>query len=489
VVSGTTLGASAAAGVALTVGAALVPALAAARVPPMAALRHAAGELTRPSPRRILAGALLAAAGIALLGAGMRAGGGGLSLVGLGAVLATAGTVALGPAAARPAARALGAPLAAAGGLPGALARQNARRNPRRTAAAATALMVGVAVVTLFTVFAASLQRADTTGLTEAVRADIAVTAGGFGSGGIDPQLVSTIAALPGIGTVSGLGRGQVLIGGQAEEVSIVDPATIGAVLDLAASPGSIAGLQPSQLAVSARQAAADHWRIGSPVVVTMPDGTAEALTVGAIYGSATLAGDFVLPEAAWAPHSIQSLDRAVFVRLPAGTPLPAALAAVRRSVAPYAGPTVEDRTSYLAAAGSALNVVLGIVYVLLALAIVIAVLGIANTLSLAVHERTREIGLLRAVGQTRRQLRSMIRLESVIVALFGAAGGMALGVAIGSALAEAAGNAAGLTALTIPAGPLIAVAVLAGIAGLLAAIRPARRAARLPLLAALAEE
>jgi len=157
--------------------------------------------------------------------------------------------------------------------------------------------------------------------------------------------------------------------------------------------------------------------------------------------------------------------------------------------VAGYGRPSVAGHAAFTAAAGKPVSTFLGLVYVLLALAIVIAVAGIANTLSLSVHERTREIGLLRAVGQTRGQARSMIRLESVLISAFGALGGAGLGAFLGWALAQAGAKAAGLAVFTVPAAQLAVIVVLGGAAGVVAAIRPARRAARLPVLAAVSTE
>ena len=489
VISPVTVVASVAVGTGVTVGAGLFPAVRAARVPPLAVLRGAAVEAAPARRCRLIAGAGTGAVSAILMAAGVTAPANGLRWVGLGCVLATVAVVALGPVAAGTVAGWIGAPFEWLRGMSGALARENARRNPRRTAAAATALMVGVGVVSLFTVFARSISAASTAGIQDAFRGDIAVTAGGFGPGGVSPQLVTALAALPDIGTVSGIGTGQALIGGLAEPVSVIDPATLPQVLNLAPTAGSLGGLQPDQLAVSQEEAGKRGWHLGSRVPAVLPDGTRQALTVGALYSSRVLTGDYLLPQALWAPHALQTLDAEIYIRLPRRVAAEPQLAAVRHAAASYGQPTVEDRAAYLTTAGSAINVVLGIVYVLLALAIVIAVLGIANTLSLAVHERTREIGLLRAVGQTRRQLRTMIRLESVIVALFGAAGGVGLGAVLGLALAQAAGESDGLTRLAVPGPQLAVILALGAVAGLLAAIRPARRAARMPLLGAIAAE
>jgi putative ABC transport system permease protein len=198
---------------------------------------------------------------------------------------------------------------------------------------------------------------------------------------------------------------------------------------------------------------------------------------------------DYVVPVGLWAPHALQVVHSAIVVKLDPGADVASGRAAVKQITAGYGQPSVDNRADFVKREGQAVTFLLGIVYVLLVLAIVIAVLGIANTLSLGIHERTHEIGLLRAVGQTRRQLRSMIRLESVIISLFGVVGGLGLGVFLGWALAEAADRAAGVATFTAPVAQLAVILALGGAAGVLAAIRPARRAARLPVLGAIATE
>jgi putative ABC transport system permease protein len=220
-----------------------------------------------------------------------------------------------------------------------------------------------------------------------------------------------------------------------------------------------------------------------------MPDGATMQLSIGAIYTSLDLTGDYVVPLSLWTAHNRQVVDSVVFVKLAPGTDLGAAKAAVTTASAAYGQPTVSDRAAFVASAGQGVNLVLGIVYVLLALAVLIAVLGIANTLSLAIHERTREIGLLRAVGETRRQLRSMIRLESVILSVFGVVGGLALGTFLGWGLSQATNVAQGFATFTLPVTRIGTILVLGALAGILAAVRPARRAARMPVLTAVATE
>ena len=482
------------AGMAVTVGAGLVPAVRASRVPPLAALRTAVADRASSGLLRAVAGLALVGTGVGLVITGVSgpasgSGSGVLRLVGLGCVLSAAGVVTLGPVVARAVTGAVGLPIARLRGIPGLLARGNAMRSPRRSAAAATALMVGVAIVTLFTVFAASMKAANARGVSGSFTGDLAVTAPGFGGGGLPPELATAIAHLPGARTATGITTGQMKLAGKNAQVTVLDPARASSVLDLHETAGSVAELRPDQLAVSQRQADSLHWHVGTKVEATLPDGASSPLTVGALFDSRSLVDDYVVPIGLWAPHALQVVHSAIFVKLDPGADVAASRAAVKQITAGYGQPAVDNRADFVKSQGQAITFLLGIVYVLLALAIVIAVLGIANTLSLGIHERTHEIGLLRAVGQTRRQLRSMIRLESVIISLFGVVGGLGLGVFLGWALAEAADRAAGVATFTAPVAQVAVILALGAAAGVLAAIRPARRAARLPVLGAIAAE
>jgi len=497
-VTGGSIAVSLLTGIVVTAAVSLLPAVRASRVSPLEALRESAAG-TGPAPRRrLIIGGVLLLAGVGLVLASLSGTStANVSLTGLGALGTALGMVALGPAVARPVTGALAGPLAAWRGVTGTLAGRSATRNPRRTAAAATALMVGVAVVTLFTVYAASLRAAAVSGVSGSFTGDIAITEGGFGGGpsasGISPGVAGAVARIPGVVTVSGLTSGQANVDGQPETITAVVPGSIGQVLNLHPTAGSVSRLGPAQIAVSSIQARDRGWRLGTPVALVLPDGTAQRVTVGAIYTSRNLVGDYVLPLALWAPHTSQLTASAIYVKLAPGAhqaPVRARVqAAITRATASYGTLTVAGRAAYVASAGKSVSTVLAVVYALLVLAIVIAVSGIANTLSLSVYERTREIGLLRAVGQTRAQLRSMVRLESVLVAAFGTVGGLALGGFLGWGLAEAGARSSGLTQPSFPATQLIVIAVLGGLAGVIAAIRPARRAARLPVLAAIAAD
>ncbi|MEU5884837.1 FtsX-like permease family protein [Spirillospora sp. NPDC047279] len=465
-------------GLLVTLLSALGPALRASRVTPMAALREVAAERAGPSESRIVIGAVLAA--VAVGGVVLGALTGSMPMAGAGAVMSLVVMVVLGPVAARSAARVAGAPAARWRGVPGTLARDNAARSPRRTAGAATALMVGVGVVTLMTVFTGSMRASVEDGVAGSFHGALVVNAGSNDLVGFGPRLAEEVARVPQVAEVAGLGQGAARVDGGNADVRFADPARLGRVLDLDVSAGSLA--TSSTFAVS-RSAADDHdWKIGSPVPVTFADGSRQTFAVGAIYERDDVAGDYLMPRSAWDAHNRQGLDRAAFVTLKPGASAADAQRAIEALVTPYGAPLVQDREAYVDTQTEQMNAFLSIVYAMLALAIIIALLGIANTLALSVHERTREIGLLRAVGATRAQVRSMVRWESVIVALFGTLGGIGLGLFLGWALAEALGNPFAAQAVQ-----LVIIALVGALAGVLAALRPARRAARLSTLTAIA--
>ncbi|MFI0448432.1 ABC transporter permease [Actinomadura sp. 6N118] len=465
-------------GMVVTLLSALGPALRAAKVPPLAALREVATERPGPSDSRIIIGSVLAA--VAVGGVVWGALTESMAMAGAGAVMCLIVMVVLGPVVARPAATVAGAPAARWRGVPGVLARDNATRSPRRTAGAATALMVGVGVVTLMTVFAGSLRASVEDGVAGSFHGALVVNAGSNDQGGFSPRVADEVARLPQVENAAGLGQGAVRVGSDNADVRIADPARLGKVLALDVAAGSLAAADT--FAVSQDEADDHQWRIGSPVPVTFADGSKQTFTIGAIFRNDDVAGDYLMPRTAWSAHNRQALDRVTFIDLKPGASAADAQKAIEALVKPYGTPKAQDRDAYVASQSEDMNAFLGIVYAMLALAIIIALLGIANTLALSVHERTRELGLLRAVGATRAQVRSMVRWESVIVALFGTAGGIGLGVFLGWALTRALGNPFAAETL-----PLSIIALVGALAGILAAIRPARRASRLAALTAIA--
>ncbi|MEV4614616.1 FtsX-like permease family protein [Kitasatospora sp. NPDC049258] len=478
-------------GTAVAVGSALLPAVRAGRTAPLAALRETAVDDAaggRAARWRTLIGGLLTAAGAALTVAGAT-GGPSVGRTAAGAVATLAGVVVLGPVAAALTVRVLGAPLARLRGVSGALARRNAARNPRRTAATATALMVGVAVVAMFTVFGASVRATLDSTVARSFAGDLAVTAPAFGAGGsgVSPRLADALAQLPEVRQAVALGRGVARIDGHGRTLDITDPARLDGVVALGRIDGSLGALGTDGLAVSRTEAAGHGWRVGSTLEVTFADASAR-FTVRALFDGGGVAGDYLMTPQAWAPHRGQDSASLVAVALRPGVAPAAGRAAVERTAAGYGNPQVQTRDEYAASAAGGVDMMLSVVYALLALAVLIALLGIANTLTLAVHERTRELGLLRAVGQTRGALRAMVRWESVLVAAFGTVGGLVLGAFLGWALVRAS-DAAGTGSFAIPPGQL-AVVLLAGlVAGAVAGLRPAARAARLDVLRAIAAE
>lgn len=475
VLTATTVAVAVPVGLLVTLLSCLLPAIRASRTPPIAALRETAAGRTRVSRTRALAGCVLTSGGVALL-VGSAAAGDSMTLAGPGAIACAIGMVVLGPVSARPAGALLGAPLRR---VTGALARRNTMREPRRVAGAATALMIGIGVVTLFTVIAASSKASIQQTVSRSFGGDLAIDAGAAPDGGFAPTLADDLARLPQVSAVAGMGTGSVRIDGKATRVRYADPAALGRVLDL----GSGARIGPGQIAVTRDTARSHGWRTGTPLQVVFADGARPTLTIGGVYDSGGPAGDYLLPRSEWTAHDPQPQDTTVLIDLRPGVGLAEGERAVTEAARPYAAPDVRSRQDYIDSQASRVGSLLTLVYVMLALAIVIALLGIANTLSLSVHERTGEIGLLRAVGATRGQVRAMIRWESLIVAVFGTAGGVALGLLPGWALARAATDGT----FALPVAQLAVIVVIGAAAGILAALRPARRAGRLDILRAVA--
>ncbi|MFG2021578.1 ABC transporter permease [Actinomadura geliboluensis] len=464
-------------GLVVTLVAALGPALKASRTPPLAALREVAAEASRPTDTRIIVGGVFAAvaAGTVVFGAVTEQ----MAMAAAGAVVTVAAMVVLGPVAARPVAALIGGPAARLRGVPGRLARDNASRSPARTAGAATALMIGVGVVSLMTVFIGSLGASLENSVAGSFKGSLVVNAGNNETGGFSTRLVQDAARLPEVREIAGAGTGSMRVDGDPSTVSVADPSALGRVLDLDVTQGAMK--DAGTFAVSKSVADDKGWRAGSQVGVTFADGTSQRLTVGAVYENTDLTGDYLVPRTVWDAHTRQPLDTRAFVELRPGASAAAATRALTRLSAAYGAPEVQTRDDFVASQTEEQQGFITVVYGMLILAIVVALLGIANTLSLAVHERTRELGLLRAVGATRPQIRSMVRWESLIVALFGTAGGIGLGLFLGWGLGSALGNP-----FAPPAVQLAVIALVGAVAGALAAIRPARRAARLAILSAI---
>ncbi len=480
-------------GIGVSVLTSIVPAWKASRVPPLAAMRDLALERTHASRARIIIGGIAAALGSLNIvrGVGLT-GSTGLSRVGIGALLLIVALVVLGPALAGPISQFIGAPLARFRGVTGKLARENARRNPRRTSGAASALMIGVAVVALFTVFAASIKSSIDSQIKKSFAGDLVVDSQTRGSGGFNPQLSQQVRALPQVSAAAGLQTGLAKVNGSDTDLVATDPVALSRVFDLGVNSGSLDALGSGTIAVSSRYADDHNLKVGDkiPIVYTNGDpNNPTQLTIAATFENRDVFGsDYLLSTEEWVPHATENLDSLILVKLSSGVSLADGKAAIEQTTASYPNAKVQDRQEFTDQVFGQVNQILSLVYVLLFLAIVIALMGIANTLSLSIFERTRELGLLRAVGETRPQLRSMVRWESVIVALFGTIGGVVLGAVCGWALVTVASHN-GFAKFALPVFSLVVLVVLGALAGVLAGIRPARRAAKLDVLRAIAAE
>ncbi|HEX4775153.1 MAG TPA: FtsX-like permease family protein [Acidimicrobiia bacterium] len=466
-------------GVVATLVAAQLPARRASSVAPVAALAETSAEPAAIGWRRTVVGAALGAVGVTV--AVVAAASGTVALAGVAALALVTGSLMLAPVALGPAAHAIGAVLGRIRRTPAAFAEQNARRNPRRTAATATALVVGVAVVSLFTLFVASLEATLDEQVQTGLRADLVVSSPSFGGGRLSPSVATELARSPLVTRAVGLGEATFLLDGRTVSASVSDTAQIGRVMRFDTVAGSVSRIGDHGIAVSKSEASRRGLHVGSPVALTFGGGARDQATVRAVYDGADLLDDVLVPDALWARHTAQPTDTVVLVTTRPGVSFDTAKRALD-PVATHNGASVQNLSQYASSSSAGLDTLLGIVYVMLALAVLIALLGIANTLSLAVYERRRELGLLRAVGQTRAQLRSVLRFESVIVSTFGTVVGLLLGGFLGWVFAVVAGAGT----FSLPVTQLAVVAVLGALAGVLAAIRPARRAARLPVLDAI---
>ena len=478
------------AGTLITLVSAISPALRASRIPPVAALQDVAAEPRRPSVRRAARGAILVAGGAAVLGFGLFGHPGNrVAFAGGGAAAVFVGVAVLGPFIARKVSELIGAPLAIRG-TAGKLGQQNAMRNPSRTTSTAAALMVGVTLVSLMSIVAASTKASVNSIIDSALRADFVISSGGAvgGSSGFSPDIERSLSALPQVSGVAGIRSGVVKVYGKVTPVVATDTAKSAPLVNIGVTQGQVASMTSSGIAVSTQVAASQKLRIGSPVKVTFAATGTRTFTVQAIYSIRELAGDYILPLAAAEVNFPQALDVNVFVKLAPGVSAAAGRHAIDGVLASYPNATLMDQIQYKAQQAQQVNQLLNLVYGLLALGVVIALIGIANTLALSVYERTRELGLLRAVGATRGQLRAAVRAESVVIALFGTLEGLVLGMLFGWAIVTAM-HSQGITHLTFPVLQLLLVAVLAGVAGVVAAIAPSRRAARLDILRAVTTE
>ncbi len=496
VISTTTVVTALVLGLGITLLASVVPAIQATRVPPLAALRDVAVDRSGASKPRIAAGVLLLALGGWSLSSAWRVDEPDVATVGLGALALIVGAIVIGPVLAEPSVRILGAALPRLRGITGVLATENAARSPKRTSATASALLIGVALIGFITVFAASARESVVAEVERGFTGDLIIQseASGFGPpGGFPPAVADTIAAVDGVETTSRIGFTQAQVtypDGRAgtQFVQSVDPATLSQAFDARMAVGEVTDLGPGGVLVDVGVAEDNGIGVGDVVLLTGTGGQSVQLEVRALSDDLTLLGFWSIDTADYDRLVTERQLVQVIATVSDGADVDVVRADVEAALAGVPAIDVLDRDGFIGSLTDQITSFLTLVNALLALSVIIAMIGIANTLSLSIHERTRELGLLRAVGMTRSQLRSAVRWEAVLISVLGTFVGLALGLVVSSALVRSL-ESFGLTRFRVPVSQLVVVVLVAGALGVIASIRPARRAARLDVLDAIAME
>lgn len=481
-------------GTVVTVVSAISPARRAASVPPIAALKDAALAV-RQGNRRYWIGGVLTVLGVALLFVGLFADvsgddlpGGAATVVGIAAFLVFVGVAMLSPLVARPVAHVLGWPAARVRGVAGQLAQGNAMRNPRRTASTAAALMIGLALVSFIAILGSSAKLSFTRTIDRTLRADFVLSGRQF-----SPMSTETAGAvreaLPDASVVE-LRFGTAQVDGSTTDV-LGAPDDVEDVIDIGLRPGAdLSGYARSGVLVYESKAEDLGVGVGDTVVMNFARTGPQDVVVRGLWtekDGLPFQGDYLLSLAQFEDSFTDQANAYIGIRLAEGTSTAEAREALDAVVEEFPNVQVQDRTEFKQDQLSQLDQFLNLMYAMLVLAVIIALFGIVNTLALSVIERTRELGLLRAVGMTRRQMKQMIRSESVIIAVFGALLGLVLGVFFGIAIVRAIGS--DNVTFSLPVVQLVVFVVLAGLAGLFAGVWPARRAARLDVLEAIGAE
>jgi len=491
-------------GTVVTGVASLWPAVTASRIPPVSALARNASEESpdagTPWRRNVL---VMAALGLALVACGLTVDQGDqveIGLVGAGMALSLSALARMSPLLVPPLVSVLGWPLSRLAGVPGHLGRQNVTRNVRRTTVTAAALVIGVALVSLLAIIETSAKSSSNSQLDQALSADFEVlhsgaaplSSGPGGSQPLSPLVLSRLRRQSDL-VVSAYAFVGFAVQGRGNYGGAVDPFTIPKMITFGHVDGSLAGLATGGLAVSTQQAAVAHLHVGEEVHVALisqlANGTSTTLRVVAIYPQGDLALSGYLFSTATATRIDPSLAlSAVLVKAAPGVSQHAAAQTVTHALAGFSDISVQDLAQVRASEDQSIASQINLISVLLILAIVVALLGIVNTLALSVVERTRELAMLRAVGMTRAQMRSMVRSEATLIGVFGALLGVALGLFLGWVFQRAL-SSQGITELVVPWARLVAYVAAGAATGLMAGTLPARRAAQVDMLAAISSE
>ncbi|MET8856389.1 FtsX-like permease family protein [Streptomyces sp. NPDC004579] len=473
-------------GVLVTMLAAWLPGRRAAKIPPVAAMSSLHAKATTKSlVLRNTIGALLAAAGVAVvLYATTMDGSDGQAPMGLGAVLLIIGVFVLTPLLSRPLIAAA-APVLRVFGISGKLARQNSVRNPRRTAATASALMIGLTLITGMTVMAGSLQKSIDKMASSAIKADYVVSMANGNS--LSPDVEKKLASVGGVTDISPLRNAPSRIDRRTEFLTGVNGAAIGKLTELDVTDGAFE-VGGTKVVVDSDTAKSHGWKAGSRFRVAYEDGAKERLTVAGVYEGNEMIQGIILDTAALAPHQRDTSDMQVMVKT-AGGASAAAKDKLEKALGDNPAVKVQDRQDISDGIAQMFTLMLNMLYGLLAMAVIVAVLGVINTLAMSVFERSQEIGMLRAIGLDRKGIKRMVRLESLVISLFGGVLGIGLGVFFGWAAGELLGSRMATYELVLPWGRMALFLLLAATVGVLAALWPARRAARLNMLGAIKSE
>jgi len=473
-------------GVLVTVISAYVPARRAASVPPVAAMRDEIELPTRSLMVRTVIGTVLFAValltaqrGLASTDDGTRA----AQLVGISALCTLVAVIALAPIVGRFVLTILGAPFS--GSAVGRLARENGRRNPRRTAATASALAIGLALMTAIGVIASSTKASVADVVDTTIGADYVVFGVKFQP--FPPTVYDAVKGTPGTSTVTFVRQVPIKVGGDQSILTGVEPDQITQVVDLTMVQGSLSSLGLGDVAVDDETAASAGVKVGDSVTGTFVNGTS-SLVVTAIYKPAAAYQGWISSIGTLMSKGARELDSAVYIKVAPGNDPATVRSALDERLAPFPVVKLQDQASLKEQVNSQFDKVFGFIYALLALAVIVAFIGIVNTLALSVHERRREVGLLRAVGTSRPQIRRMVVLEAVLISLFGAALGVVVGLVYGALLQKVL-EPQGITKLAVPGGQIGWFLALGVVGGVIAALWPAFTASRLDVLRAIASE
>ncbi|WOX10181.1 ABC transporter permease [Streptomyces sp. N50] len=486
VITSNTVLSALAVGILITMLAAWLPGRRAAKIPPVAAMSslHAAAT-TKSLVLRNTLGALFSGAGIAVvIAATSMNGSDGQAPMGFGAVLLIIGVFILTPLLSRPLIAA-SAPVLRIFGISGKLARQNSVRNPRRTAATASALMIGLTLITGMTVMAGSLQQAIDKMASSAISADYIVSMANGNS--LSPDVDKALTTTSGITASSPLRNAPSRIDGKTEFLTGVNGSAITKLTDLKVDSGTfkVAG---TQVVVDDDTAKSYGWKAGSTFTTHYEDGKAQQLTVSAVYEGNALIRGIMLDNATLAPHQTDPADMQILVKTADGASS-STKDKLEKALGSNPAVKVQDKKDLSDSIAQVFTLILNMVYGLLAMAVIVAVIGVINTLAMSVFERSQEIGMLRAIGLDRKGIKRMVRLESLVISLFGGVLGIGLGVFFGWAAGELIGAKMATYELVIPWARMALFLLLAGTVGVLAALWPARRAAKLNMLSAIKSE